>query len=161
MKTCLLVGSLLALGLLSGCKKQDAAHADHAHAHDHGGHVHAAPHGGVLVELGEHAFNMEFVVQPDAGRLLVYLLSGHADQFVRSNLPSIELWIMDGEQSRELVLQAMANPITGETVGNTSLFSAEAEWLKRGAAFTGVVKSVSLGGARFEGIRFAIPAVTP
>ncbi len=159
MKSHLLLGLVSVLVVLSGCKKQDHAHADHAH--NHGGHVHTAPHGGVLVELGEHAFNLEFVVQPDAGRLLVYLLSGHADQFVRSNLPSIELWIMDGEQSRELVLQAMANPITGETVGNTSLFSAEADWLKRGAAFTGVIKSVSLGGARFEGIRFAIPATAP
>jgi len=159
MKSHLLLGLVSVLAVLSGCKKQDHAHADHAH--NHGGHVHTAPHGGVLVELGEHAFNLEFVVQPDAGRLLVYLLSGHADQFVRSNLPSIELWIMDGEQSRELVLQAMANPITGETVGNTSLFSAEADWLKRGAAFTGVIKSVSLGGARFEGIRFAIPATAP
>ncbi len=159
MKSHLLLGLVSVLVVLSGCKKQDHVHADHAH--NHGGHVHTAPHGGVLVELGEHAFNLEFVVQPDAGRLLVYLLSGHADQFVRSNLPSIELWIMDGEQSRELVLQAMANPITGETVGNTSLFSAEADWLKRGAAFTGVIKSVSLGGARFEGIRFAIPATAP
>jgi hypothetical protein len=159
MKTYLLLGSLAALAFLGGCKKNDGhAHADHAS--DHGGHVHTAPHGGVLVELGEHAYNLELVVQPDAGRMLAYVLNGHADGFVRSPMPSIELWIMDGTESRTLVLQPTANVITGETVGNTSLFSGEADWLKRGAAFTGVIKTVSIGGARFEGIRFAIPAAS-
>lgn len=157
MKSYLVLGSLAVAAILGGCKKHDHAH----HGHDHGGHVHVAPHGGVLVELGDHAFNLELVVQPDAGRLLAYLLSGHADQFVRSSMPSIEVWVMDGDQSRTLVLQPMANPITGETVGNTSLFSAEADWLRRGAPFTGVIKTVSVGGARFEGIRFAVPAQTP
>lgn len=159
MKSSLLVPALAVVCLFAGCRKQHAGH-NHDHA-AHGGHVHAAPHGGLLVELGDHAYNLELVVQPDAGRLLAYLLSGHADQFVRSNMASIELWIMDGDQSRELVLQPMANPITGETVGNTSLFLAEADWLKRGAAFTGVIKTVSVGRARFEGVRFAIPAAAP
>lgn len=159
MKTHLLLGAFAALAVLGGCKKHDHAHADPAH--DHGGHVHTAPHGGVLVELGDHAYNLEFVVQPDAGRLLMYVLSGHADQFVRSAMASVELWIMDGEQSRTLVLKPMANPITGETVGNTSLYSAEADWLKRGAPFSGVIQSVSVGGARFEGIRFAVPGAAP
>jgi hypothetical protein len=161
MKTHLLLGALATLAALGGCKKHDHAHADHAHAHDHGGHVHTAPHGGVLVELGDHAYNLEFVVQPDAGRLLMYVLSGHADQFVRSAMGSVDLWIMDGEQSRTLALKPMANPITGETVGNTSLYSAEADWLKRGAPFSGVIQSVSIGGARFEGIRFAVPGAAP
>lgn len=159
MKSSVALLTLAALAAFAGCRKHDSSHA---HNHEtHGGHAHAAPHGGVLVELGEHAYNVELVVQPDAGRLLAYLLSGHADQFVRSHMPSIELWIMDGDQSRELVLQPMANPITGEAVGNTSLFSAEAEWLKRGGAFTGVMKTISVGGARFEGIRFSVPATAP
>ena len=34
----------------------------HDHDHDHGDHVHDAPHGGKLVELGDHAGNIEFVL---------------------------------------------------------------------------------------------------
>jgi hypothetical protein len=155
MKTySLLIALLIPLFAASACKRQDS-HAGHNHAPAEGGHTHTAPHGGVLVELGDHAFNLEFVVQPEAGRLMVYLLSGHADQFVRSNMPSMELAIMDGAEARTLVLQPMANVITGETVGNTSLFAAEAEWLKKGTPFTGQVRSVSLGGARFQSIPFA------
>jgi hypothetical protein len=157
MKTYLILVSLAALVAMAGCKKNHSHNHQHA-SHDHGGHTHVAPHGGVLVELGDHAYNLEFVVLPDAGRLLVYLLSGHADAFVRSSMASMELAITDGAETRTLVLQPMANVITGETVGNTALFAGEAEWLKRGAPITGVVRSVSLGGARFEGIPFAVPA---
>lgn len=157
MKTSLLLVSLAALVAMAGCKRNDAHNHQHA-GHDHGAHVHTAPHGGVLVELGDHAYNLEFVVLPDAGRLLVYLLSGHADAFVRSSMTSIELAITDGGETRTLVLQPMANVITGETVGNTALYAGEADWLKRGAPFSGVVRSISVGGRRFESIPFAVPA---
>lgn len=157
MKTSLLLVSLAALVAMAGCKRNDAHNHQHA-AHDHGAHVHTAPHGGVLVELGDHAYNLEFVVLPDAGRLLVYLLSGHADAFVRSSMTSIELTIVDGTETRKLVLQPLANVITGESVGNTALYAGDAEWLRRGAPFTGLVHAVFIGGARFESIPFAVPA---
>jgi hypothetical protein len=44
------------------------------------------------------------------------------ENFVRSPAPSIEIAATVGGTERILVLSAVANPMTGETVGDTSLF---------------------------------------
>lgn len=91
-----------------------------------GHHVHVAPHGGQLVEVGEHGsgYNLELVLHPD-GFLQIYVLDAHAENFVRIPAPSIEIEIpVEGNASRTLLCEPVADTATGETVGNTSLFTS-------------------------------------
>ena len=88
--------------------------------------MHVAPHGGQLVEVGEHGsgYNLELVLHPD-GFLQIYVLDAHAENFVRIPAPSIEIEIpVEGNASRTLLCEPVADTATGETVGNTSLFTS-------------------------------------
>jgi len=132
--------------VLGGCSKS------HNHSAASGGHVHTAPHGGTLIEVGDHAYNLELVRDAAAGKLTVYILDGHAENFIRIAAPSIELVAIAGGERRPLTLQAVANPATGETVGNTSQFEAQADWLKSTAEFPGTVSAIDIRGTKFNNI---------
>jgi len=123
-----------------------------------GGHAHTAPHGGQLVEVGDHAYNLEFVHDREAGRLTAYVLDGHAENFIRIDAPAITVTVSDGTTERPLVLAAVASAATGETVGNTSQFEATADWLKAPAALTVKIPALTLRGSAFTGIEAALPA---
>lgn len=148
---------LLPVGIalvLAGCGKKHDDHAPSAGGH---AHVHTAPHGGVLVELGAHQYNLEFVRDSAAGRLTVYALDGHAENFVRLAQPEIGIAVRRGDLGAELGLRAVANPATGETVGDTSQFEATAEFFAGTIPFDAVVKSVTLRGTTFENVRVTVP----
>jgi hypothetical protein len=59
------------------------------------------------------------------------------------------------------MLQAVANPATGETVGNTSQFEATAPWLKDAGAITGELIRLEIRGATFSGLPFSLKTPTP
>lgn len=145
----LLVTLLLAA---AGCGKGDS-HADHAPA---GGHAHTAPHGGKLLELGEHAGNIEVVRDPAAGKITIYLLDGHAENFVRIAAPAVDLIAYAGGEKRALSLKAVANAATGETVGNTSQFEGQAEWLKKSGEINGEIGPVEVRGTKFPPVAFQL-----
>lgn len=138
----------LALLLASGCGKHDS------HGGAAGGHVHKAPHGGLLVEVGQHAYNVEFVRDADAGKLTAYILDGHAENFVRLAMPAIELTAITGGEKKALKLTAVANAATGETVGNTSQYEAQADWLKKSGEFPGTIAALEIKGTTFRDIAF-------
>lgn len=98
------------------------------HSSSHGGaHVHQAPRGGVLLELGPHGsgHNLELLQNPE-GKFEVYVLDAHAENHVRISQPFLELSLIDANGSASpLVLQAIADAATGETLGNTALFRSE------------------------------------
>src|SRR5687768_17743467 len=144
----LLIAGLIAA--VSGCTKKRADGEGHA------GHEHRAPHGGTLVELGDHAYTVELVRDDAAGRLTAYVLDGHAENFVRLKAPTIELIAMPGGTLTRVSLQAVANPATGETVGDTSQFAAQAEWLKTAADFSGIF-SLEVRGTKFDQIEYTLP----
>ena len=78
------------------------------------------------MEVGEHGsgYNLELVLHPD-GFLQIYVLDAHAENFVRIPAPSIEIEIpVEGNASRTLLCEPVADTATGETVGNTSLFTS-------------------------------------
>jgi hypothetical protein len=90
-------------------------------------HVHQAPRGGVLLELGPHGsgHNLELLENPE-GKLEIYVLDAHAENHIRISQPFLELSLIDANRSANpLVLQAIADAATGETVGNTALFRSE------------------------------------
>ncbi len=154
MKTLLhLAAAVLAPLLFTSCAKKDP-HAGHDHSAAK--HVHVAPHGGTLVELGEHAFNLEFVRDASAGKLTAYLLDGHAENFVRIYAASFEVAVK-GTPPRTLTFKSVANPATGETVGDSSQFEAQADWLKNTATFTAMLTSLEIRGTTFSSVAFNFP----
>ncbi len=136
--------------MTAGCSKSHD-HGSHAHA----GHTHKAPHGGILVELGEHAYNVELVRDRTAGKLTAWILDGHAEQFIRLKSPTLELIAMPGGNFTRLTLQAVANPATGETSGDTSQFEVQADWLKEAGEFSGIF-TVEIKGTKFEQVSYSL-----
>lgn len=150
---------LLAIGCgRSHDHAHDKAAPDDAHGHSHG-HAHTAPHGGQLVEVGDHQFNVELVLDRETGRLAAYVLDGHAENFVRIVQPAIEVRLKD--PARGLMLTAVANPATGETVGNTSQFEATAPWLKSAGDVAGEIVRLEIRGATFSALSFSLQATKP
>jgi len=143
--------------LLAGCAKKDShdhAAADHSHAH----HEHIAPHGGTAVVLGDELYHLEFVRDAATGRLTAYVLDGEMEQFIRVPVASFELTTTVAGQPQPLVLKAVANPATGETVGDTAQFEAQADWLKTTAVFDAIIPRLEIRGTTFTEIRFNFPA---
>ena len=150
MKTLRLLIGVLAITTLGACGKKEHT------GEKHGQHAHVAPHGGTLVELGDHTYNLELVRNNEAGKLSAYVLDGHAEKFVRINSPAIELIAMPGGTFTRVSLKAVANSATGETVGDTSQFEAQADWLKTAGEFAGIV-TVEIRGVKFEKVEYALP----
>ena len=65
------------------------------------------------------------------------------------------------EPARGLMLQAVANPATGETVGSTSQFEATAPWLKETRALAGEIIRLEIRGATFSGLPFSLKSPNP
>ncbi|MBM3856059.1 MAG: hypothetical protein FJ399_23365 [Verrucomicrobia bacterium] len=145
----------LALSYLPGCGK-----SDHGHTAAGGGHAHTAPHGGVLVELGDHAANLEVLRNAATGKLTVWVLDGHAENFLRLKATSLALVATIGAEKRPLTLQAVANSATGETVGDTSQFETQADWLKGTAPIEFAVPALEIRGAKFAPTTFRLPPAT-
>lgn len=143
--------TLLSLALACGCGRPHDHAAEPGHAHTH---QHAAPHGGMLVEVGDHQFNVELVHDAGTGTLTLYTLDAHAENFVRTAMPVIELSLTAGSQTHTLSLLPVANPATGETVGATSQYQAEAAWLKGATGLTGTITRLDFNGAEFIQIPF-------
>ena len=153
MRNQYIFGSLVAFTLLlAGCGGQQQHHHDHATSH-----VHTAPHGGVLVELGDHLYNLEFLFNPATGRLQAWVLDGHAENFVRSSMSSFEVVITTAGGPRPVVMLPVANPATGEPVGDTSQFEAEVPWLAAIGAFTAEIPGVTVRGTQFENVALVYP----
>jgi hypothetical protein len=149
----LVLGSLL----LAGC----GDHA-HRHTHDHGGHGghghhHEAPHGGTLVVLGNEEFHIAFLRQAEAGAMLAYILDGHAHQFIRIAAPSFEVAARPGGEEALLVFRAVGQAETGETVGNTAMFRAEADWLREVDRFEAVLQQITIRGREYSQVPFGFP----
>jgi hypothetical protein len=145
MKSCLNM-LLIALLVLGGCAKKEQV----------GLHKDQPPHGGTPVALGDN-YNIEFVLDAASGTLSAYILDDEMEEFVRSGMPSFALTAKIGGAEQTLVFKPVANPATGETVGDTALFTAQAGWLKTTKAFGAVIKSVTLDGTTFTNVAFNFP----
>jgi hypothetical protein len=107
--------------------------------------------------LGDEVYHVELVRDGDSGVLQAYILDGEMENFIRSSAPSIEIDATFSGRTERLLLAAVANPATGETVGDTSLFQARADWLKATGQFDGVLRSVPVRGTTFSDVRFNFP----
>ena len=151
MKMRLLGIAVLSWGFLAGCAKEH----DHG-GHDHG-HAHAAPHGGSLVMLGSHAAQVEIVVDAEQKRLVMYVLDGHAEHFLRVSQVSVEMEVSYKGAKETLVLKAVANAATGEKVGDTSQFEAALPWAFEGVKFEAAIKRIEIRGTKYSNEVFSFP----
>ncbi len=120
-------------------------------------HEHVPPHGGTPVELGKEEFHIELVRDAAAGKLTAYVMDGELETFVRIAGPSLELVAALPGGPEKLLLRAVPNPATGETVGDTAQFEAEAPWIKDRAVFDAAFPLLKIRGRSFTNVQFNFP----
>jgi hypothetical protein len=114
-----------------------------------GPHVHTAPHGGELYELGPHGsgFNFELFLN-EIGKLNLYVLDAHAENFVRIKQSQIEILFTDSNRS-SLSLEAVEDSATGEKVGDTSRFQSLGS-IHDLLPIQGFLKEISVGSKTYS-----------
>lgn len=166
MKRFMRISVLLLSVLIAGCgsndqlaQEIDEIHEDaHSEETDHG-HVHVAPNGGMLVEIGDHFANIEIVLDSETGVLTLYSLGAHAEKPVRlvEETLSLDVTLGDSDESFTLILDAMENPLSGETIGDTSEFRGQSDALIGVDHFHATLASIQTQGVVFQNIEFAFP----
>ena len=107
--------------------------------------------------LGDEAYHLELLRDAQAGKIDAYLLDSEMEEFVRTSVASFEVTAVVGGERKTLVFQAVANPATGETVGNTSCFEARADWIAGTPAFDAALTRIEVRGTSFQNIAFNFP----
>jgi hypothetical protein len=143
-----------ALVFSAGCSKEAAAPVAAAAPLKH---EHKPPHGGTPVVLGDEIYHVELVVDAATGKLQAYVFDGEMENFIRSSAPALTIAAVANGAPQTLVLAAVANPATGETVGDTSLFETQADWLKTTPSFDGTLQSITIRGTTFTDVKFNFP----
>jgi predicted small lipoprotein YifL len=155
-----LATALALLACCAGCGKPapppnppEAQSAAPPAAHDH-----QAPHGGLLVEIGEEFAQIELVRDRDSGTLTGYVFDGEAENATRIAQPTLDL-VFDAPAAlagKTISLAARRDILTGETVGDTSEFSAVDDAFRGTAPLKGHVAHILVKGGVFENLAFEI-----
>ena len=144
-----------------GCEGEGGQVDEHSHAegenHHHEPHYHEPPHGGAGVTLGNEDAHIEFLVDAEVGTVTAWFFKPHMEQYLRMKLESFEVLVKRSEGETKLVFEALANPGTGETVGNTSQFVATAEWLGKVETFDAVIPKITVLGKTYNNLEFNYP----
>jgi len=119
-------------------------------------HVDTPPHGGTPVALGDD-YRIEWVLDESAGKLQAYFLDGEMENFVRIAPPAFNLEVKLPDKKEVLHFEAIANSATGEKVGSTSLFEAQAAWLKTNKTFDALLPEIDVKGTAYTNIAFNFP----
>ena len=154
MKRICLVVVAVALGLTAGCERQSSHAPPQASEHRH---EHKPPHHGTPVVLGKEEYHVELVLEASAGQLKAYIMDGELENFVRVPADSFVVAAMLGGKEEVLMFKAVPNNATGERVGDTSLFEAQADWLKTNAEFDAVLRQLTVRGTTYENVTFNFP----
>jgi hypothetical protein len=148
------------------------AHSKHTHKHAHPSpvsataakqghsHLHHAPHGGSLQVFGDELAHLELVLDPEHGRLSAYALDGEAEKPVRLAQPTLRLRVQPLDPPGTpftLTLKAVAHELTGEKVGDSSQFEAQAKGLKGLRRFTAVLTAIRIRGLDFKAVQLRHP----
>ncbi|HTB35319.1 MAG TPA: hypothetical protein VK842_10675 [bacterium] len=122
-------------------------------------HEHHPPHHGSLQVLGDDFAHVEMVLDPQQGLLTAYALDGEAEEPVRLAQKElrVRLRLRPSGRTVDLALKAVANELSGETVGNTSQFEARSKALLGQTAFSGELARVDVRGALFSRVRLRHP----
>ena len=121
-------------------------------------HAHPPPHGGMLVELGEHGsgYQLELFLH-EQGFLQIYVWDTHVKNLVRIAPEKIEVLIPDANGTQKtLICEAISDPITGETIGSTALFTST-ERIGDQLPLKGVIPSIQILSQTYENVSFEFP----
>lgn len=116
-------------------------------------HVHRSPHGGRLVEVGEEFAHLELVWDAEKASLTIYVLDGECESSVRIGQKALQL-VGKGWRGQ---LQAIANPLSDEKVGDTSQFAGSLPSLRGRSGWSGEVGNLTVNGRTFEHLPVAYP----
>jgi hypothetical protein len=152
-KITLLCLPLIAGGVMIGCFKA-GPRLPKAEAHHH---QHKPPHSGTAVELGDEEYHVEFVRDASAGKLQAFVLDGELENFVRIAGPALKVVAQFADREETLIFLPKASNATGETVGDTSLFEAQADWLQTTPSFHAVLKEITVRGKTYTNTSFDFP----
>ena len=149
---------LCLFGLLLGCQPEDPSKNKKANSGETH-HQHVAPHGGTLVVLGNEFAHLELVLDQNKGELTFYVLDGEARNGGRLTQPTIILKTKTDSAAgfNELELQAVANSLSGETIGDSSVFVVESENLINQGRFGVEIEQISVKGQKFQNLSFPFP----
>jgi hypothetical protein len=122
-----------------------------------GHHEHHAPHAGTPVVLGHEEYHLELVRDAATGKLAAYILDGEMEEFIRVKASAFDVEATVGGERRPLTFQAVANSATGETVGDTSCFEVQADWLRTTASFDATLAMLKIKNTTFLKVAFNFP----
>lgn len=129
--------------------KESHEHEDHDHTHGH-----KSPHGGLLVPLGDHFANIEFVQDMKEKSLTAYTYDSCAENLVRLKQEKIEIKVITADGEATLSLEATDNPLTGEKPGDASAFQAKHDKLAS-IIKSGEIVKISIRGSDFTQVAFS------
>lgn len=154
MKLITLISLTLAATYFCGCSKTENAAPKTEAVHKH---EHHPPHHGTPVVLGDEEYHIELVRDGAAGKLQAFVLDGELENFIRITPESFDIAAKVSGRDETLTLKAVANSATGETVGDTSLFEGQADWLKTATNFDATLMAVNVRGNNYTNVAFNFP----
>ena len=143
--------------LVLGCQGRPSAEPPSQPVDSHNHHHHSAPHGGTLVALAEAGAHLELLLNPQNGQLTIYVLDGEAEKAIFSQkVQELELEFSSPFQGTA-TLQALADPLTGETEEKTGTYQATIAELKGAEAFEASLKSLVIQGKTLSNVELSFP----
>ena len=83
---------------------------------------------------------------------MIYVFDAHVENFIRISANSIDIEIPGADETgRSIICEPVADPITGETVGNTSLFTST-ERIRELLPLQGMIKKIEVMEFAYENI---------
>jgi hypothetical protein len=152
------ITTALLLTVAVGCRDSSSSHGhshegENAHSHDD----HAPPHGGTPVIVADDKFHLELVHDATTGKMQAYVLDGHLEGYVQVPETSFALVAKAGGKDEQLAFQRAPEPASGKVPEKSSVFEAQAEWLKSAKEFEGNFPVITLDGKTFTNISFSFP----
>jgi len=154
MEKLLLLLLSLSVATLAGCGENKAKPAEQETPAKH---AHKPPHGGTPVVLGNEEHHVELVLNPLEGRMDAYIMDGELDNFQRIKAESFPMTVRLPDQEQTLLFKAVPNNATGEKIGDTSMFAAQAPWLKAAKSFDAVLPQIEVRGSIYTNVEFNFP----
>ncbi|MEM7245374.1 MAG: hypothetical protein AAF533_08520 [Acidobacteriota bacterium] len=135
-----------------------AGDGQHVHGPGCKGHHHEAPHGGTLVAFGDEFAHLELVLDSELGEMTLYFLDGSADRGVWIAQHAVALsFEVEGREPFHLAVTSVPNVLTGESLGNSSVFSGTSAELKGLTKADITLSHVMIRGVRFDKVKFPFP----
>ena len=151
----MLVRFLFAICLV-GCGSDKPHEHEHDHVHSEP-HYHEPPHGGAGVTLGDEDTHIEFLAEPNTGIVYAWFYKPHMSSYLRVEFESFYVMVKRPNGELKMKFEAVANPGTGETVGDTSQFVAKADWIEEGKSFDAVLPEITVLGKVYQNMAFNYP----